>query len=307
MESNITTAAEGTVGIGFSALAALTTGAGNVAVGYMAMLEETLGDYNTVVGYGAMNDSLSGLENDNNTFIGYNSGGGTWLTAASTGNTAVGSGTMIGAMMASNYNTAIGFSALAAVTLGDGNTAVGRMAGDSVTDGDYNTFLGYQAGTEGIGFATGDNCTLVGAFADTSATDSTNQTAIGYDCNAVVDDSVTLGNGNVTAVYMGDESQATVHCTGILNSARAAVSVSTSATAISVAAQYGGLAMVWMNSAGNIAHDLVSYSLSGVDLLATQTISGGPVGRTYSAVSGVLKVAMASGTYDVYATEIRVS
>ena len=65
--------------------------------------------------------------------------------------------------------------------------------------------------------------------------------------------------------------------------------------------------MVWMNSGGNMAHDLVSFSLSDVDVLATQSVSGSAVSRTYTAVNGELKVAMASGTYDVYAVEIRVS
>ena len=41
--------------------------------------------------------------------------------------------------------------------------------------------------------------------------------------------------------------------------------------------------------------------------MASQPISGSAAARTYTAVSGVLKVAMAAGTYDVYATEIRVS
>ena len=94
---------------------------------------------------------------------------------------------------------------------------------------------------------------------------------------------------------------------GIVNSYRAAISVSTSAIAISNPATYGGLASVWVNSAGNIAHDLVSYSLSGIDVVASQPISGAAAARTYTAVSGVLKVAMAAGTYDVYATETRVS
>ena len=63
--------------------------------------------------------------------------------------------------------------------------------------------------------------------------------------------------------------------------------------------------MVWMNYAGNIGYDLVSYSLSQVTVLSSQSISGGPASRTYTAVSGILKVAMGSGTYDVYATEMR--
>jgi hypothetical protein len=95
---------------------------------------------------------------------------------------------------------------------------------------------------------------------------------------------------------------------GIVNAYRAAVSVSTSATVVGRATDYGGLAMVWVNSSGNIAHDLVSYSYSQVDVLASQNISGSPVARTYSASSGGgLKVAMASGTYDVYVSDITVT
>ena len=92
---------------------------------------------------------------------------------------------------------------------------------------------------------------------------------------------------------------------GIVNKYRAAITVGTSAVNISNPTTYGGLAFVWVNSSGNIAHDLVSYSLSAVDVVASQTISGSPVARTYSAASGILEVAMASGSYSVYATEIR--
>jgi hypothetical protein len=56
---------------------------------------------------------------------------------------------------------------------------------------------------------------IIGNYADTSAEDSENQIAIGYDCSGVADNSVALGNGDVTAVYMGDESQATVHCAAV--------------------------------------------------------------------------------------------
>ena len=66
--------------------------------------------------------------------------------------------------------------------------------------------------------------------------------------------------------------------------------------------------MVWVNSSGNIAHDLVSYSYSQVDVVASQSISGSPAARTYSVSSGGgLKVAMGSGTYDVYVSDITVS
>jgi hypothetical protein len=109
LKGDLSTAADGTVAIGHSALTALTTGANNTAIGYQAMLEESTGGNNTVIGYTAMKDSLAGLGNSNNTFIGYASGSGTWLTASSNDNTAVGSYTLTGPMNGAQYNTAIGY------------------------------------------------------------------------------------------------------------------------------------------------------------------------------------------------------
>ena len=79
-----------------------------------------------------------------------------------------------------------------------------------------------------------------------------------------------------------------------------APSVSTSAVIIStVNNTYGGIAIVWGNDSGNIFTDLVFYSLSSTYVINGQSISGAPVGRTYTCVSGDLKLAMASGTYGV--------
>ena len=93
---------------------------------------------------------------------------------------------------------------------------------------------------------------------------------------------------------------------GFINGFRTAIQVGQSAVAIGKVATYGGLAMVWVNYVGNIAYDLVSYSLSSVTVLSSQSISGGAAARTYTAVNGVLKLTMsASDTYSVYATEMR--
>jgi hypothetical protein len=93
---------------------------------------------------------------------------------------------------------------------------------------------------------------------------------------------------------------------GIVNGYRAAISVGQSAVAITNQAQYGGLAMIWMNYVGNIAYDLVSYSLSKSTVLSSQQISGGPAARVYTSVNGVLKATMTgSDTYSFYVSEIR--
>jgi hypothetical protein len=92
---------------------------------------------------------------------------------------------------------------------------------------------------------------------------------------------------------------------GIINQYRAAINVGQTAVGITSANTYGGIAMIWMNYAGNIGYDLVSWSLSQVTVLSSQAISGGTSSRTYTAVSGILKLQMGgSDTYAAYVSDI---
>jgi len=92
---------------------------------------------------------------------------------------------------------------------------------------------------------------------------------------------------------------------GIINQYRSGINVGQTATAITNASTYGGIAMVWMNYVGNISYDLVTWSLSQVTVLASQSISGGASGRIYTSVSGILKLQMGgSDTYQVYVSDI---
>jgi len=92
---------------------------------------------------------------------------------------------------------------------------------------------------------------------------------------------------------------------GIINQYRAAINVGQTAVGITSASTYGGMAMVWMNYVGNISYDLVTWSLSQVTVLASQSISGGASGRIYTSVSGILKLQMGgSDTYQVYVSDI---
>ena len=97
-----------------------------------------------------------------------------------------------------NYNTAIGYSAL-----NDAN----RTAD---TDG-YNVALGYNAGnTNTNDITTGNKNTLLGSSTAASAAAGTNQSVVGYGASGQADNSVTLGNADVTAVYMSQDKGATV-------------------------------------------------------------------------------------------------
>jgi hypothetical protein len=62
---------------------------------------------------------------------------------------------------------------------------------------------------------TGDYNTVIGASANTAAVGSENQTVIGYAADGVANNSVTLGNDDVTAVYAAEDGDAVVYCGGI--------------------------------------------------------------------------------------------
>ena len=195
LAGTLTNAQTGTVAIGHSALTALTTGASNTAVGYQVMAETTQGEKNTVVGYQAMAEDAT-LANTNNTFFGYQAGGGDWTTGASTYNVGIGSRALYGAMNDADYNVAIGSEAGIAVVGGEHNTMVGNTAGNVITSGTQNT--------------------IIGSAADPSANSGTNQTVVGYATTGQADNSVTLGNASVNDVYMAQDKEAIGHL-GVVN------------------------------------------------------------------------------------------
>ena len=225
--------ADGTVGIGYQALTALTSGASNTAIGYKAAAELSDNSHNTVVGYQAM--YRSGATVYYNTFIGSNSGSGDWSGGAHS-NTAVGAATMAGVMTdASINNVAVGRDTLNALTTGANNTAVGKGALSTRTDGikntaigsltlannggDENTAIGYASlnvatggNNTALGSAAGDvissgtNNTIIGKGSDPSANSATNQTVVGYAVTGVADNTAVIGNASVTKVYMAQDA-----------------------------------------------------------------------------------------------------
>ena len=94
-----------------------------------------------------------------------------------------------------SYNTGIGTESLKLNTTGTNNTGLGYAAGDVVSSGSQNV--------------------LIGASTDPGAADATNQTVVGYGTTGQADNSVTLGNADVTAVYMAQDKGATVHAASI--------------------------------------------------------------------------------------------
>ncbi len=182
--------------IGFSALSANTTGVSNTAGGFNALYTNTTGTRNTATGYRSLYLNLSGQ---------YNSAFG--MTALR--NNATG-----------NRNLAIGYGALNDNTVASYNTAVGAYAlqdANRTADADgYNVGLGYNAGNTGTNdITTGNKNTLLGASTAASAAAGTNQTIVGYGASGQADNSVTLGNADVTAVYMSQDKGATVYAAAL--------------------------------------------------------------------------------------------
>ena len=202
------------VGVGSNALLAITTGANNVAIGKGAMVTATTAAENVAVGYQSLDANLVGSYN---TAVGYES-----LT------------TFVADADNEGENTVVGHSAGKFVSTGTGNTFVGKYSGLGITGtplaGDNNTGIGRQAGTLLQGAAHSN--TFVGNNAGYTTTTGVENTIIGYNCRAedatasnqivigegatgVADNSVTLGNASVTAVYASQDGGAVISAGGL--------------------------------------------------------------------------------------------
>ena len=187
-ESSITISGSYNTASGFQTLNHNTTGSQNTASGAYALHFNTEGNQNTASGFGALHRNTEGNQN---TASGFNA---LYFNTEGNQNTATGAGALHKNIKGS-YNTASGSGALANKIEGEYNTAVGFHALNTIEKGNKNT--------------------AVGAETTTLDENPTNQTVIGSHATGQADHSVTLGNANVTAVYMGEDSGATVYAAGL--------------------------------------------------------------------------------------------
>ncbi len=165
-------------GVGYGALAELTSGDGNTALGRSALLNITSGTYNSVVGFQAADALNTGQEN---VVIGRNAMGVA---------TSQSSCTLIGVNAGANINNndangtvALGINCLTSLTEGRYNTSVGTNSSENLTTGDYNTSIGYFAMKE---IVDGSKNTAVGygamqnSVGGTTSDGSSDNTFIGY-------------------------------------------------------------------------------------------------------------------------------
>ena len=185
------------------------TGTGWVNLGHEAGYSSGTGEYFTNVGSYAGNYAANMLHN---THIGYGAG---WKGSSAQYNVAVGSYALYsgtGTYMSGDSNTAVGYQSSYDVTTGYNNTSLGQRSLYNTTSGYYNVAVGSLSGDAII---TGYFNTFLGSSSGASSTSAINQTAIGYGADGQANNSVTLGNSDVTAVYMAEDSGATVYAAGL--------------------------------------------------------------------------------------------
>ena len=212
---NLTSAADGVVAIGYTALAALTSGTGNVAVGYQAGNLITTATNNTYVGYGA--GDATHVDASSTTAIGSGAFGGTHTGTVCHYNVAVGNNALAGAMNGVDGAVAVGTSALQALTTGVGNVAIGYQAGLQHETGHRNTVIGHEAmyNTQlNSGPATSDNIFIgyrAGSGEWSSAASPYNvgigNSSLAGDMNGAINN-VGVGYESLSAVTTGDSNVA---------------------------------------------------------------------------------------------------
>ena len=203
------TTADFNIAIGQNALTANTQSANNIAIGWNALKTlngTSTGDAknNVAIGRDALELATEGIQNtfigafagdelldsDNNTAIGYNA-----LGKLTTGdkNTAVGAQALQEANDLNNgaannalENTAVGYDALGDVTYGDYNTAIGKNSGNIIRGGTGNTFVGSGANVPSGNYG------------------ASNRTAIGKSAIVSSNNTIQMGNDNVTLLKVGD-------------------------------------------------------------------------------------------------------
>ena len=81
---------------------------------------------------------------------------------------------------------------------------MGQGSGFSIVGGNDNTTVGQLAGNE---ITTGSNNVIIGSESDPSAADGSNQIVIGYNTTGKGNNTVTIGNGDITTWSATDDGE----------------------------------------------------------------------------------------------------
>ncbi len=115
-------------------------------------------------------------------------------------NVALGFGSMLSVTVDAARNLAIGTGSLLDLTTGASNICIGYHAGQSIDEGGDNVAIGDTADVLEPG---GIGMTLIGSQVDSGVGVTDNATAIGYLTTVTADNTVVIGNKDVTDVHFG--------------------------------------------------------------------------------------------------------
>jgi len=183
------------IGIGYSIMAAATTGAiKNVCIGVNLGTANTTGDNNVFIG-----EDIAVNNTGPNASIAI--GDQAYYYGNGLNNIALGKWAMFGgaAGVSGGYNLAILPQAGYALTTGANNVNIGQLAGYTNATGSFNVFLGYNAGK----LSTGGNSVHVGKDAGITLTTGANNMCLGYladGSSATVSNEITLGNSSIATL-----------------------------------------------------------------------------------------------------------
>ncbi len=170
-----------TISGGATTLAALTdvitTGQSSILIGGGS----SSANYNTAFGY----SSLDATSSEKNAAFGHNS-----LTNSTSGGS----------------NSGFGQDSGKNIITGSFNTVLGRKSGFDISSGEYNVMLGFNAGDN---ITTNSQNTFIGS--NTVGGNTTNASVLGYGITSQGSNTVTLGNTDITDIYMAQDSGATIH------------------------------------------------------------------------------------------------
>ena len=188
--NNISSLTSQNVAIGYESQILTTTGTNNVSIGHISLKNNKTGSNNTAIG------SLSLAVSDGNNYVtaigvgaAYNS-----LNQSSSTNIGYQSG-----FNGSSYSTSIGFESLY-TSKENYNTAIGYNSLNALSTGTLNTAIGASSASKIL--STGSNNTFLGANTS-SLNNINNSTAIGVNSAISKSNTIVLGTSNETVVIPG--------------------------------------------------------------------------------------------------------
>ena len=185
------------IGMGYRSLRASQPGSEyNVGIGHEALGGNVIGEYNIALG------EKSQYQNDN----GHN-------------NISIGQKAMYEAGNDGHAildNISIGRESTRFLENGDHNIVMGYQTFTTAVSGSYNILLGANAADAYVLY---EDSVIIGAGAEANATGETNQIVIGHDAIGKGSNTVTIGDDNVTDIYMSEDVGATLHTGTVSGSA----------------------------------------------------------------------------------------